>query len=87
MLLAGGTPVSEERLVDALWGEELPVSARNSLQSHVSRLRAALDIGRQMRAAQRGYFKHRTQMALTDSKRLEQALDRLLASGPGLFDA
>ncbi len=56
LLLAAGTPVSEARLVDALWGEELPVSARNSLQSHVSRLRTVLGpAGAQLRREPSGY--------------------------------
>ena len=56
LLLAGGAPVSEERLVDALWGEELPVSARNSLQSHVSRLRTVLGpAGVRLRREPSGY--------------------------------
>jgi predicted ATPase/DNA-binding SARP family transcriptional activator len=39
---ADGRPVSAERLLDALWPEDPPVSARATLQSHVSRLRAHL---------------------------------------------
>ena len=56
LLLADGAPVSEQRLVDALWGEEPPPSARNSLQSHVSRLRSALGpVGARLRREPAGY--------------------------------
>jgi DNA-binding SARP family transcriptional activator len=56
LLLAGGAPVTEQRLVAALWGEDLPASARNSLQSHVSRLRAALGpVGERLRREAAGY--------------------------------
>ena len=35
----------EDRLVDALWGEEPPQSAANSIQVYVSKLRRLLDEG------------------------------------------
>ena len=56
LLLAGG-PVSEQRLIDALWGEAVPVSARSSLRSHVSRLRTALGstVGPRLRHEHGGY--------------------------------
>ncbi|WP_197029095.1 BTAD domain-containing putative transcriptional regulator [Blastococcus sp. URHD0036] len=42
LLLAGGRPVSADRLVDVLWGDDAPSTARNTLQAHVSGLRRAL---------------------------------------------
>ena len=44
-VLATSAPstVSSDRLVDAVWGEEPPRSARKSLQAHISRLRRSLD--------------------------------------------
>ena len=39
LLVSRGRPVSADRLVDVLWGDEPPTSARNTLQSKVSRLR------------------------------------------------
>ena len=36
---AAGEIVSTDTLVDALWGEDVPASAVNSLQTYVSRLR------------------------------------------------
>jgi DNA-binding SARP family transcriptional activator len=37
-----GQPVPVEVLIDEIWGEHPPPSARNSLQSHISRLRSAI---------------------------------------------
>lgn len=41
MLVQDG-PVSEDALVDAVWGDRPPPSAMNSLRAHLSRLRTAL---------------------------------------------
>ncbi len=41
LLLAHGAPVSDERLLDALWGERPPASAAHALQVYVSELRKA----------------------------------------------
>ncbi|HEU4749974.1 MAG TPA: winged helix-turn-helix domain-containing protein, partial [Acidimicrobiia bacterium] len=42
LALEAPTPVSSDRIVDALWGEEPPDSPEASLHSTVSRLRHAL---------------------------------------------
>lgn len=42
LLVAGGAPVSTDRLVAALWGEEPPKSALASLRTYVYRLRDTL---------------------------------------------
>src|SRR5947208_5412920 len=42
LLLRRGKVVGTERLIDDLWGERPPVTARNSLHNHVSALRKAL---------------------------------------------
>jgi predicted ATPase/DNA-binding SARP family transcriptional activator len=42
LALRAGRPVGVSELVDTLWPDDPPPSARNSLQSHVARLRAAL---------------------------------------------
>lgn len=44
LALHAGRPVGLSTLVDALWPDGAPASARNSLQSHVARLRAALAV-------------------------------------------
>src|ERR1700722_2585857 len=40
--LAGGVPLSRDRLIDELWGEHQPVSAVSALHVHLSKLRALL---------------------------------------------
>src|SRR6188472_4178138 len=45
LLLHRNEVVSTERLIDELWGERPPKTARKSLQLHVSRLRRALPAG------------------------------------------
>jgi predicted ATPase len=45
LALHAGRPVAVGRLIDALWPEDPPPSARNSLQSHVARLRMVLPDG------------------------------------------
>ncbi|MDP8977876.1 MAG: winged helix-turn-helix domain-containing protein [Actinomycetota bacterium] len=42
LLAAGGDTVTTDRLIDAVWPHDPPASARKSLQSHLSRLRAQL---------------------------------------------
>jgi DNA-binding SARP family transcriptional activator/DNA-binding beta-propeller fold protein YncE len=42
LALSAGESVSAERLIDELWGEEPPRTARKSLQVHISRLRSEL---------------------------------------------
>lgn len=45
LLVNRGRVVSAERLIDAIWPDSAPRTARPSLHSHVSRLRAALGFG------------------------------------------
>jgi predicted ATPase/DNA-binding SARP family transcriptional activator len=42
LLLAGGAPVSRDRLVEDVWGEQAPASAQHAVQVYVSRLRERL---------------------------------------------
>ena len=56
LLCAEGAAVGEDRLIDALWGEQLPANARNSLHTHVSRLRGSLgEAGLRLRREPGGY--------------------------------
>jgi predicted ATPase/DNA-binding SARP family transcriptional activator len=48
---AGGRPVPSERLIDLVWGDELPVNAAKSLQVLVSRTRTTLGAGAIVRDA------------------------------------
>ena len=51
LALARGRVVPVDRLIDRLWGDDAPASATGTLQSYVSRLRAALEPGRRGAAA------------------------------------
>jgi predicted ATPase/DNA-binding SARP family transcriptional activator len=42
LTIAGGTTLTVEQLIDQLWEADPPPAARNSLQSHVARLRACI---------------------------------------------
>jgi len=54
LLLAHGRPVATERLIDDIWGERPPETARKSIQKYVSNLRDSLGAGR-IRTIDRGY--------------------------------
>jgi DNA-binding SARP family transcriptional activator/class 3 adenylate cyclase len=51
LLLEAGAVVSAERLIDELWGEDPPETARSVLQVYVANLRKALQPARPRRAA------------------------------------
>jgi DNA-binding SARP family transcriptional activator len=42
LAMAAGQPISVDRLVSALWGNQLPANARRAVQKHLGRLRGAL---------------------------------------------
>ncbi|MPY43414.1 AfsR/SARP family transcriptional regulator, partial [Streptomyces phyllanthi] len=46
LVLARGSVVTSDRLIDAVWGEEPPPSAVGALQAYISRLRRELEPGR-----------------------------------------
>src|SRR5437868_13645354 len=54
LLLQPNEVVSRDRLIDALWGEEPPDTARNTLQVYVSQLRKLLPEG-MLETASHGY--------------------------------
>jgi YVTN family beta-propeller protein len=59
LLLERNRPVAIERLIDDLWGDDPPATARQSLHAHVTRLRrllAADDGGRMLDNDGRGYI-------------------------------
>jgi WD40 repeat protein/DNA-binding SARP family transcriptional activator len=81
LLLDAGRPVSTDRLIDALWSEEPPDSARNTVQTYVRHLRKALGADRiETRTA--GY----AVVALegeVDVERFVDLVDRARESRPG----
>ncbi len=58
LLVAGGRPVSIERLIDDLYGEDPPATARKSVQVHVSNLRRSLDRAEAIITTADGYRLH-----------------------------
>ncbi|WP_062438771.1 AfsR/SARP family transcriptional regulator [Herbidospora daliensis] len=50
-LLASPRPVTVTRIIDALWDEDPPVSAVNTVQAYISKLRRVLEPGRSRRGA------------------------------------
>ena len=79
LLLSANEPVSRDRLIAGLWGDEPPPSASQSLDSYVSRLRRLLGPNRLLRRAP-GYLIAVGPDEL-DLDRFEQALERARASG------
>jgi YVTN family beta-propeller protein len=57
LLIHRGEPISSERLVDALWGEQAPASAIKIVQGYVSNLRKVLGDGLLVTTG-RGYLLH-----------------------------
>jgi YVTN family beta-propeller protein len=51
LLLQANRPVARDRLIEGLWGEQVPVSAGHNLDDYVSRLRKALGANRIERQA------------------------------------
>jgi predicted ATPase/DNA-binding SARP family transcriptional activator len=72
LTIAGGTTLSTDQLVGRLWGDEPPPAARNSLQSHVARLRALIG-GDVIVTRQPGYALDLAQVEI-DAARFERAV-------------
>ncbi|MGW7063217.1 AfsR/SARP family transcriptional regulator [Streptomyces sp. NPDC054904] len=91
LLVAPGRPVSEDRLVDALWGlreAAPPVHPYGSLQGQVSRLRAALDraepggAGRARLVHGEGGYRLRLEPGELDAERFTGLLARARSGAP-----
>jgi basic membrane lipoprotein Med (substrate-binding protein (PBP1-ABC) superfamily)/DNA-binding SARP family transcriptional activator len=80
LLLRANAIVPLERLVDELWGEEPPASAAHTLETYVSRLRAALEPhGVTIARRGRGYVLELGEAAL-DAHRLQVLVDAAAAA-------
>lgn len=80
LVVAEGRPVSDDRLADVLWGDDLPPRAMTSLQAYISRLRRSL--GRE--ALPRTGNGYRLAVSDTDAAAFAAGVDRgraLLAQG------
>jgi YVTN family beta-propeller protein len=81
LVLRAGEIVSTDRLIDALWGEQPPASALNSVHIYVSQLRKALGNGR-LETHGRGYL-----LALESDEVDLDRFERLLGEGRALLAA
>jgi peptide/nickel transport system substrate-binding protein len=79
LLLRAGEVVSTHRLIDALWDEEPPASALNSIHVYVSQLRKALGNGR-LETRGQGYL-----LALQPDELDLDRFERLLSDGRELL--
>ncbi len=77
LLVGAGREVSIDRLIDDLWGDAPPASARKTVQAHVARLRGALNAdGEILRGTGDGYIVH------VDDDQLDvRRFDRLVEEG------
>jgi predicted ATPase/DNA-binding SARP family transcriptional activator len=73
LALRAGRPVGVTELTDAVWPDEPPPSARNTLQSHVARLRARLGVTGLITHEPAGYCLHLPRESV-DALRLEMLL-------------
>src|SRR5947209_7369889 len=73
LAIHAGEPVSVDRLIDQLWGEDLPRNAPNALQAIVSRLRRALGPGEIVVTRTPGYLLD-TNACEVDFRRFEDLL-------------
>jgi predicted ATPase/DNA-binding SARP family transcriptional activator len=80
LLMAGEQTSSRDRLIDALWGEQPPASATNSLQVHVHALRRRL--GADRIATEASGYRLRLEPGELDLERFEQLVARGRAEAP-----
>ena len=84
LLLHAGEPVSADRLIDELWGQSPPLTARKSVQVRVARLRRAL--GRDVVLTRGDAYVVRLQPHQLDLSRFEELVsegaDALAAADP-----
>ncbi|MEI5102502.1 winged helix-turn-helix domain-containing protein [Streptomyces sp. PmtG] len=80
LLVHPGHAVSAERLIDGLWGEELPDHPTNALQGKVSQLRRALERaepgGRELVVSGPAGYALRVAPDAVDAARFAAALER-----------
>jgi DNA-binding SARP family transcriptional activator/tetratricopeptide (TPR) repeat protein len=73
LVVEAGRTVTTERLVDELWGERPPATAKNTVQAYVMRLRKALDDQRLL-ATRPGGYQLTAEPAEIDSRVFEQGV-------------
>ena len=82
LLIHANEPVSADRLVEDVWGGELPENAAKSLQIHISRLRKTLGGERLRTTAQGGY-----ELVLGPGELDRDRALELVQRGRGLLDS
>jgi DNA-binding SARP family transcriptional activator len=75
LALRSGEPVSPDRLVEDIWGERPPKTARHALENYVSELRRAL--GRDLIRTEPAGYVLAVEPEQVDVRRLERLLDRV----------
>src|SRR5262245_17287810 len=73
LAISAGATVSIERVAAAMWGEALPVNARRSVQTYVTRLRGLL--GRELIATRAGGYALHADPEEVDALRFLRLLD------------
>jgi DNA-binding SARP family transcriptional activator/basic membrane lipoprotein Med (substrate-binding protein (PBP1-ABC) superfamily) len=87
LLLRAGEVVSDERLVDEIWGDSPPASAAHSLEAYVSRLRQALTPYGVALVRQGGGYRIDLGPAVLDSKVFEALVDEAARASAADDDA
>ncbi|MFE3171471.1 BTAD domain-containing putative transcriptional regulator [Amycolatopsis sp. NPDC059090] len=86
LALAGGRPVEQSVLVDAIWGSALPADPAHALQALVSRLRRALGSPSEVTQVGGGY-RLTVEAADVDALRFEQLATAGRLRAPALLEA
>ncbi|GAA2274445.1 BTAD domain-containing putative transcriptional regulator [Glycomyces scopariae] len=81
LAVSADATVSFDRLAEIVWGEDFPGNVRRSLQTYLSRLRAALGTGRVLTSSSGARL--RVDPEDVDALRFERLLDRAAAAGDG----
>ncbi|MEN8112774.1 MAG: BTAD domain-containing putative transcriptional regulator, partial [Actinomycetota bacterium] len=78
LLIHAGGVLSADRIIEALWGDELPASGANALRFHVSKLRSALGADPSPIVTQDGGYALVVDPGSIDANRFEQLLGESL---------
>ncbi|MGA9277885.1 BTAD domain-containing putative transcriptional regulator [Ilumatobacter sp.] len=79
LAVSNGAAVSADRILDAIWGDELPSTGARAVAFHISRLRALLDVDRERDASfietSAGGYRLRISPSSIDCHRFHEAVD------------
>ena len=74
LLIHANDVLSKDRIIDALWGDEAPSGALNSLRFHISKLRSALGDDQERLATRGPGYVLRAGLEEVDARRFEAAV-------------